>query len=78
MGRRVQPDLTRPAALTQTLPPQLAFQRIRELQSAIEDGRLAGAAKDARIAELEGELAAVQVGPCDDGAESRAGCWVLS
>ena len=66
MDLAAQPSTTHPRSApfpcTPLPPPQLAFQRIRELQSTIEDGRLAAAAKDARLAELEGELAAAQVG----------------
>lgn len=77
-----------PSALLTTLLPcppllQLAFQRIRELQSAVEDARLEASAKDGRLAELEALAAEAQVGgdraggstACKkDGALALQGC----
>ena len=38
---------------------RLAFQRIRELQSAVEDARLDVSAREERIAQLERQVAAL-------------------
>lgn len=44
--------------------PQLAFQRIRDLQSAVEDSRLALAAREERIAALEKQAGEAGVSCC--------------
>ena len=58
---------------------RLAFQRIRELQSAVEDARLDVGAREERIAQLERQVAALSkaAAAAQVGAGNSSAGWLI-